>query len=77
MLKALNNYKDKQKYLKKYYGKQYQYYHLEEVKNKYGKVTEYRIVETKRKSKKLKSVNLIFTRNNGVYSGEVVMQQKV
>lgn len=51
LLVALKNYKKKQEHFRKLYGKKYQYYHLEEVKNKYGKIIEYRIVETVRKSK--------------------------
>ena len=53
---------------------QYQYYHLEEVKNKDGKVTEYRLVEPKRNNKKLKSIDLIFTKKNGVYNGTDVIR---
>lgn len=43
LLIALNNYKKKQENLRKLYGKKYHYYHIEEVKNKHGKVIEYRI----------------------------------
>lgn len=52
LLIALINYKNKQEKLRKMYGKKYHYYHLEEVKSKLGKVIEYRIVETDKKSKK-------------------------
>ena len=58
LLVALKNYKKKQEDFKKLYGKRYHYYHLEEVKNKYGKAREYRIVETVRKYKLLEKLNL-------------------
>lgn len=69
LLKALKNYKQKQKKHQKEYGQKYYYYHLENVQNNYGKVIEYRIIETKRKSKKLNKVNMVFTKNDGKYVG--------
>lgn len=66
---ALKNFKNRQDKLKKEFGKNYHYYHLEEVKNKYGKITEYRIVEINRKSKLLKTFDLIFTKDAGTYNG--------
>lgn len=65
---ALENYKRKQDYLKKIYGKRYKYYHIEEVTNDYGKVKEFRIVINS-KNKKYENVNLIFTREDGSYLG--------
>lgn len=53
---------------KKYKTKYYDYY-LEEVKNKYGKVVENRIVELKYKSKKKEKINLVFVKDNGRYIG--------
>ena len=35
---TLKNYKQRQQELKRLYGKEYKYYHIEEVKNEYGKV---------------------------------------
>lgn len=55
--------------MKKFYGRNYHYYHLEQVKNEFGKVIEERIVETTRKSKLIEPLNLIFTRDNGFYMG--------
>ncbi len=69
LLKALKNYKKKQIFLKKMYGPNYHYYHLEEVKNQYGKVVEYRIVENENNLFTVNTLNLIFTRENGIYSG--------
>ena len=39
------NFKNRQMELRLLYGKDYHYYHFEEVKNQYGKVLEYQIVE--------------------------------
>lgn len=69
LLIALKNFKNKQDNFKKIYGRNYHNYHLEEVKNKYGKITEYRIVETTRESKSIKQLNLVFTKNDGTYNG--------
>ena len=66
LLNALLNFKNRQDYLKKIYGKDYKYYHLEEVKNEYGKVVEQRIVLNKLNEEKL---NLIFTKDDGTYMG--------
>jgi len=74
LLKALKNYKNKQDYLKKVYGRKYHYYHLEYVKNKYGKIVEYRIVETQRKLKKLQPLNMIFTKKDGRYVGTDIIK---
>lgn len=69
LLNALKNYKRKQSYLKKVYGSKYHYYHLEEVKNSYGKIVEYRIVENENHLLTLNTLNLVFTKENGLYSG--------
>ena len=47
---------------------------MEEVKNKYGKTIEYRIVETVRKSKLLENLDLVFRKENGVYSGTDIVK---
>lgn len=65
---ALKNYKAKQDYLKKIYGKKYIYYHLEYVKNEYGKNVEQRIVENKNR-KNDTSINFVFVKENGKYVG--------
>ena len=51
------------------YGKDYHYYHFEEVKNQYGKVLEYQIVENNSNILSMKPANMIFTRDNGKYCG--------
>jgi len=74
LLAALKNYKTKREYLKKQYGNKYHYYHLEDIKNKFGKVVEYRIVKIKRKSKLFKSLELLFTKKDGKYVGTDIIR---
>lgn len=63
---ALKNYKEKQLYLRKIYGKRYSYYHLEDVTNEYGKVIAHRIVKNTDDEKIL---DLVFTKKDGTYIG--------
>lgn len=72
LYKVLSNYKEKQKLLKKKYGRKYKKYELEPIKNKYGKINEYKIVENKHKN--LKSVEMVFTKNNGLYVGTDIIK---
>ena len=51
------------------YGKSYHNYHIEEVKNKYGKTVEYRIVENEKDKSYQRNIDLIFTKEDGVYVG--------
>ena len=69
LLKALKNYKKKQAYLKRIYGSSYKYYHLEDVKNEYGKSKEQRIVLNEDGLLTLDTINLVFTREDGTYVG--------
>ena len=69
LLKALQNYKNKQDYLKEIYGKQYTYYHIEYIKNPSGKILEKRIVKNKNDEEYDNNLNLIFTREDGSYTG--------
>ena len=64
---ALKNYYKQQQYLKKKYKSNYKKYALEPIKNKYGKITEYQIVESKYKKKN--NIEMIFTRKDGTYVG--------
>ena len=64
---ALTNYKERQEELKKLFSKDYKYYHIEEVKNEYGKVIENRIVLNKNCGEN--NLDLVFVRDNGTYSG--------
>ena len=64
---ALSNYKELKERLKELYGKDYKYYHIEEVKNNYGKVIENRIVLNKNCGEK--NLNLVFTKDDGTFTG--------
>ena len=72
LYKVICKYKEKQKLLKKKYGRKYKKYELEPIKNKYGKINEYKIVECKCKNSK--SVDMVFTRNNGLYVGTDIIK---
>lgn len=62
---VLSDYKKLQVNYKKEYGKKNKHYTLEQVKNKYGKLVEYKIVESSPKHNK---VEMVFTRKDGTYS---------
>ena len=66
LYKALYNYKNKQNLLRKKYGSRYKKYCLEDIKNKYGKIVEYKIIESKYKRKD--NIDMVFTRKDGTYS---------
>lgn len=72
LYKIICKYKEKQKLLKKKYGRKYKKYELEPIKNEYGKINEYKIVEGKYKN--LKSVEMVFTKNNGLYVGTDIIK---
>ena len=67
----LLKYKELQNNYKKEYGKNYKHYILEEVKNKYGKLVEYKIVESNSKYNKMQ---MVFTRKDGTYSGTDIIK---
>lgn len=69
LLNALKNYKKKQEYLMKVYGLNYNYYHLEDEINEYGKITEQRIVKNDNNNPNEKIFRLIFTKEDGTYNG--------
>ncbi len=71
---ALNNFKLKQDKLKKLYGNKYRYYHIEEEKNAYGKVVEYRIVENDNTGNTYNNINLVFTIHDGTYKGTDIIK---
>ena len=74
LMKALVNFRNKQMELMKLYRKEYHYYHFEEVKNQYGKVLEYQIVENRSNILSMKPANMIFTRDNGKYCGTDIIK---
>ncbi len=69
LLCALQNYKKKQDYLKNIYGNKYNYYHIEYVKNNFGKIKEKRIVKNTENKKYEMPIDLIFTHEDGTYTG--------
>ena len=66
---ALQNYKKKQDYYKKIFGRRYIKYRLEDVVNSFGKVVELRIVREELSNKNSERIDLIFTKENGLYLG--------
>ena len=71
LYKILVNYKKSQDNYKNQYSKNYKKYVLEEVKNKYGKLVEYKIVESNSRHNK---VDIVFTRKDGIYSGTDIIK---
>ena len=71
LYKILVNYKKSQDNYKNQYSKNYKKYVLEEVKNKYGKLVEYKIVESNSRHNK---VDMVFTRKDGIYSGTDIIK---
>lgn len=72
LYKVLYNYKKQQQLYKRRYGNNYKKYSLEQIKNKYGKVVEYKIIETKYKNKN--NIEMVFTRKDGSYVGTDVIK---
>lgn len=70
---ALMNYRKKQQYLKKVFGSEYYTYHFEDVLNKYGKVTEKRIVQNEGNILQINKADMVFTRPNGKYVGRNIL----
>lgn len=71
LYKILLDYKKIQDNYKKQYSKNYKKHVLEEVKNKYGKLVEYKIVESNSRHNK---VDMVFTRKDGIYSGTDIIK---
>ena len=67
----LSDYKQIQSGYKKEYGKRYKYYSLKEVKNKYGKLVEYKVIENNSRYNK---IQMVFTRKDGTYSGTDIIK---
>jgi len=71
LYKILLDYKKIKDDYKKQYGKNYKKYVLEEVKNKFGKLVEYKIVKS---NSKYNRVDMVFTRKDGTYSGTDIVK---
>ena len=70
---ALINYKKKQQYLKTVFGNEYYTYHFEKVLNKYGKLTEKRIIQNEGNILQINKADMVFTRQNGKYVGRNIL----
>ena len=66
LYKILLKFKEYQNINRKLYKSKYKYYYLEQVKNKYAKLIEYKIIEGKNKNNK---VEMIFVKKDGTYVG--------
>lgn len=71
LFSVLSNYKKLQNKYKKEYRKMYKYYILKEVKNKYGKLVKYKVIESNYKCNRSE---LIFTKKNGKHSGTDIIK---
>ena len=67
----LCDYKKLQNKYRKEYGKNYKRYIIEEVRNKYGKLIEYKIIES---NSKCNRIQMVFTRKDGTYSGTDIIK---
>ena len=68
---VLSDYKKLQIKYKKEYGKKYKRYILKEIKNKYGKLVEYKVIENQSKNNKNQ---MVFTTKDGTYSGTDIIK---
>lgn len=68
---VLSDYKKVQIKYKKQYGKNYKRFILKEVKNKYGKLIEYKVIESQSSNNK---IQMVFTRKDGTYSGTDIIK---
>lgn len=68
---VLYDYRELQNKYKEEYDKKYKQYILEEVRNRYGKLVEYKIIENNSKRNK---VEMAFTRKDGTYSGTDIIK---
>ena len=68
---VLSDYKKLQIKYKKEYGKKYKRYILKEVKNKYGKLVEYKVIESKSRNN---NIQMVFTRKDGTYAGTDIIK---
>ena len=68
---VLYDYKKLQVKYKKQYGKNYKRYILKEVKNKYGKLVEYKVIEIQSRNNK---IQMVFTRKDGTYAGTDIIK---
>ena len=68
---VLSDYKKLQIKYKKEYGKNYKQYILKKVKNKYGKLVEYKVIESQSRNNK---IQMVFIRKDGTSSGTDIIK---
>ena len=68
---VLSDYKELQVKYKKEYDKEYKRYILKEIKNKYGKLVEYKVIESSSTHNK---IEMVFTRKDGTYAGTDIIK---
>lgn len=68
---VLSDYKNLQVKYKKEYCKKYKRYTLKEIKNKYGKLVEYKVIESQSRNNK---IQMVFTGKDGTYSGTDIIR---
>ena len=56
---------------RRFYKSKYKYYYLEQVKNKYGKLIEYKIIEGNNKKK---NIEMVFVKKDGTYVGTDIIK---
>lgn len=66
---ALINFKKRQDYIKKISSLNYNYYHIEDVVNEYGKKIEQRIVKSSLSDINSQKIDLVFVKEDGTYVG--------
>ena len=71
LYKVLSKFKKYQDMNKNLYNSKYKKYYLEQVKNKYGKLIEYKIIEGKNKKK---NVEMVFVKKDGAYMGTDIIK---
>lgn len=70
----LVKYKNLQDCNRKKYGMNYITYHLQNIINDYGKIIEQKIVKNTNNRLPFKELNLVFTNENGMYSGTDIIR---
>lgn len=71
LYEILSKFKKYQDINRRIYKSKYKYYYLEQVKNKYGKLIEYKIIKGKNKKK---NVEMIFVKKDGTYIGTDIIK---
>lgn len=74
LYKIICEYKQQQEENRKILKKKYCSYYTEEMKTKYGKIVEYKIIKSTCKIRRKQQIDFVFTRKNGAYSGTDIIK---